>query len=61
MYYLIITLPLLSAISAGLFGRKIGEKGAGIITTSLIIITSILSLTALYEVAFLGSPTYLDI
>jgi NADH-quinone oxidoreductase subunit L len=43
MYYLILFIPLLSAITAGLFGRKIGEKGAGIITTGSIIVTSIMS------------------
>ena len=40
MYLLILFIPLMSAIIAGLFGRFIGEKGASIITTSLIGITS---------------------
>lgn len=61
MYYLILALPLISAISAGLLGRIIGEKGAGYLTTSLIIFTSFLSLIVLYEVGFSGAPTYLDI
>ncbi len=61
MYYLILTLPLISAISAGLFGRQIGEKGAGILTTSLILLTSFFSLIVLFEVGFSGAPTYLDV
>jgi NADH:ubiquinone oxidoreductase subunit 5 (subunit L)/multisubunit Na+/H+ antiporter MnhA subunit len=41
MYLTIIILPLLSAIIAGLLGRKIGNKGAGIITSVLLVMTSI--------------------
>jgi len=61
MYILIIALPLISAAIAGLAGRKIGEKGAGIITTCLILTTSFLSMIVLYEVGFAGAPTYVDI
>lgn len=61
MYYTILVLPLLSSIVAGLGGRYIGEKGASILTTTSIIITSILSLTVFYEVGLCGSPTYVDI
>jgi len=43
MYLLVLFLPLISAISAGIIGKKIGEKGAGIITTTYILITSIIS------------------
>jgi hypothetical protein len=43
MYILVLVIPLISATIAGLFGRKVGEIGAGIITTSLILITSIIS------------------
>jgi len=43
MYYTIVILPLISATIAGLGGRYIGEKGAGRITTTIILITSILS------------------
>lgn len=55
MYYLIILLPLLSSISVGFFGRYIGIKGAGILSTTLIIITSILSWIAFYEVGVCAS------
>jgi NADH:ubiquinone oxidoreductase subunit 5 (subunit L)/multisubunit Na+/H+ antiporter MnhA subunit len=43
MYYIILFLPLLSAITAGFFGRYLGAKGAGVITTACIMITSLMS------------------
>ena len=43
MYLSIILIPLISAASAGLFGRYLGSKGAGIFTTTSIGITSLLS------------------
>jgi NADH:ubiquinone oxidoreductase subunit 5 (subunit L)/multisubunit Na+/H+ antiporter MnhA subunit len=39
MYILVVFLPLLSAIIAGLFGRKIGIQGAKRLTTIIIFIT----------------------
>lgn len=56
MYLVIITLPLLAAISSGLLGRKLGVKGAQLITSGSIIITCLLSLIAFYEVAIAISP-----
>lgn len=61
MYYLILILPLLSAITAGLFGRFIGEKGAGTVTSTLIVITSIISWISFYEVGLSGSPVYISL
>jgi hypothetical protein len=43
MYALTLYLPLMSAVASGLFGRKLGEKGAGIFTTTTIILTSLIS------------------
>jgi NADH-quinone oxidoreductase subunit L len=43
MYTLIIFIPLFSAFISGFFGRFIGEKGAGIYTTSSILFTALLS------------------
>lgn len=43
MYILVLVIPLISAILAGLFGRYIGDKGAGLMTTGLILITSLIS------------------
>ncbi len=58
MYYILFFLPLMSATIAGLGGRYVGEKGAARITTSLIILTSLLSWFAFYEVGLNGCPTY---
>jgi NADH:ubiquinone oxidoreductase subunit 5 (subunit L)/multisubunit Na+/H+ antiporter MnhA subunit len=43
MYLLILFIPLFSATAAGLFGRHLGEKGAGVLTTACIALTSALS------------------
>jgi NADH:ubiquinone oxidoreductase subunit 5 (subunit L)/multisubunit Na+/H+ antiporter MnhA subunit len=61
MYILVLFIPLISSITAGLFGRKVGEKGAGIFTSSCIVTTFFLSCFILYEVAFNASPTYLHL
>jgi NADH:ubiquinone oxidoreductase subunit 5 (subunit L)/multisubunit Na+/H+ antiporter MnhA subunit len=59
MYGFILVIPLFSAAAAGLFGRHLGERGAGILTTSCISLTFGLSMFILYEVGFCGSNTYL--
>jgi NADH-ubiquinone oxidoreductase chain 5 len=56
MYLVIITLPLLAAISSGLLGRKLGVTGAQLITSGSVIITCFLSLVAFYEVGIAISP-----
>ena len=61
MYILVLFIPLLSAIIAGLFGRFIGEKGAGIITTSCIFISAFLSWTIFYEVGVCNTVTYIQL
>ena len=59
MYLLIIALPLMSCIFGSFFGEKVGPKGAGIITSSCIVLTSILSIICAYEVGICGAPVYL--
>lgn len=61
MYYLILLLPLFSSITVGFFGRFLGIKGAGILSTICIIITSILSWIAFYEVGICGSSVYINL
>nr|QNS38558.1 NADH dehydrogenase subunit 5 [Paracoccidioides brasiliensis] len=56
MYLIIIILPLLAAIFAGFFGRNLGTRGAQIITTSSIIITTVLAILAFIEVGYNNSP-----
>lgn len=61
MYLLIVFLPLIGSISAGLFGRKIGPYGSSILTTSCLILTFFCSFFAFYEVALLGCPVYIKL
>ena len=61
MYLLLLFLPLLSSIVAGLLGRRIGERGAGIYTSVSIVLTFILSVFILYEIGLGGSPTYITL
>jgi NADH-ubiquinone oxidoreductase chain 5 len=61
MYLILIFLPLFSAITAGLFGRKIGPYGASILTVTSLIITFLLSLFCFYEVGLAGSVVYIKL
>ncbi|MGO4404958.1 NADH-quinone oxidoreductase subunit L [Bosea sp. RAF48] len=56
MYHLIVFLPLIGFLIAGLFGRLIGARGSEIVTTSLLIVSAILSWVAFVQVGF-GSAT----
>jgi len=56
---LIIALaPLLGAIVAGLFGRKIGRTGAHTVTIAGVATSCVLSLYVLYQMLWEGAPTY---
>ena len=61
MYLLIVFLPLISALTAGLFGRFIGREGAKWITVGCTVTTFFMSLVAFYEVALAGSPCYFEV
>ena len=61
MYILVLFLPVLSAIISGLFGRKIGTKGAGILTSTCISICVIISCCIFYETVLNFSPTYIKL
>ncbi len=52
MYVLIVFLPLLAALIAGLFGRSIGDRGSQLVTSGAVIIAAILSWISLYQIAF---------
>ncbi|MFJ5367603.1 NADH-quinone oxidoreductase subunit L [Bosea sp. CER48] len=56
MYHLIVFLPLIGFLIAGLFGRLIGARGSEIVTTSLLIVSAVLSWVAFFQVGF-GSGT----
>lgn len=61
MYLSIIILPLLGSIIAGFFGRKVGVRGAQIITCSCVIATTILALLAWVEVGFNNIPVTINL
>jgi len=61
MYILVLFIPLLSAIISGLFGRKIGTKGAGILTSSCITISVVIACCIFYETTLNSSATYIKL
>lgn len=61
MYLAIIVLPLLGSIVSGFFGRKVGVSGSQIISCSTIIITTLLSLVAFFEVGLNNIPVSLQL
>nr|YP_010377440.1 NADH dehydrogenase subunit 5 [Hemiaulus sinensis]QYB23176.1 NADH dehydrogenase subunit 5 [Hemiaulus sinensis] len=61
MYLILIFLPLIGSITAGLFGRKLGPNGSAIITVSCLMLTFLISLFAFYEVAIIGCPVYINL
>lgn len=60
MYLLILYLPLISAMTVGLLGRKLGKKGGTFLSTSLIGLAFLLSSYIFYEVCLLGSKTNIE-
>lgn len=61
MYLAIIVLPLLGSIVSGLFGRKVGVRGAQIITSSCVIITAFLAIVAFFEVGLNNIPVSIQL
>lgn len=58
MYLLLVLLPLIGSILAGLFGRFLGRHGASIISTFCVGLTTLFSWIAFYEVGVCDSPVY---
>ena len=61
MYLLIVILPLLGSVSAGLFGRFLGHSGSPIITTICLFFTFSFSLLGFYEVALLDCCVFVNL
>jgi hypothetical protein len=61
MYLSIIILPLLGSIVSGFFGRKVGVKGAQIITCASVIMTTILSILSFFEIGFNNIPVTINL
>jgi len=51
MYQTIVFLPLIAALIAGLFGNKIGDRGAQVVTCGALVISAVLSWVAFFQVA----------
>jgi len=59
MYLNIVFLPLVGSFICGIFGSKVGGRGAGFITFGCVLVSLFLSFFAFYEVGFNMSPCYL--
>lgn len=61
MYANIVFLPFLAAILSGLFGRTLGVKGVHLINVTCLLITTVLSFIAFYEVVICNSPVSVEL
>jgi NADH-ubiquinone oxidoreductase chain 5 len=61
MYLSIVFLPFLAAILSGLFGRVLGVKGVYTINVTCLLVTTILSFIAFYEVILCNSPISIEL
>ena len=52
MYQTIVFLPLIAALVAGLFGSRIGDRGAQVVTCGALVISAVLSWVGFYQVAW---------
>ena len=52
MYTLIVLLPLIGFLVAGLFGRAIGDRASEVVTTSLLGLAAVLSWVVLFTVGY---------
>ena len=61
MYELIVFLPALGAILAGFFGRQIGPRGCGVLTSALVLFGAVLSWVAFFQVGIGGEEGRIEI
>ena len=61
MYALLFVFPLCGALVAGLGGRLLGRRGAGLLTVATTLAAFGVSLLALYEIGLAGSRVHLDL
>ena len=52
LYKIIVFAPLIGALIAGLFGRKIGEKPSMVVTTGFLFLSALLSWKAFFDIGF---------
>ena len=61
MYLAIVFLPLAGALLAGFFGRSLGDKMSGFLTSLFLVVAAVLSWIAFYHVGFLGEEARVPI
>lgn len=61
MYTCILFLLVGGALAAGVGGRKLGEKGAGVLTSSCLIISLSWSVLVFYEIILSFSTTHIKL
>jgi NADH-quinone oxidoreductase subunit L len=61
MYHLIVFLPLLGFLIAGLFGRRIGARPSELVTTCFLVVAAVLSWIAFFRVGYGGGATRVQV
>ena len=61
MYLVLIILPLIGSITAGIFGRKIGSMGSCLISVFCLFFSFFISLFVFYEVALMNCFVYINL
>ncbi|MGB0084328.1 MAG: NADH-quinone oxidoreductase subunit L [Rhodomicrobiaceae bacterium] len=61
MYTAIVFLPLIGAVIVGFFGRFLGDKASGVLTSTLLAVGMVLSWIAFYRVGFLGETARIQL
>ncbi|MCF6275277.1 MAG: NADH-quinone oxidoreductase subunit L, partial [Robiginitomaculum sp.] len=61
LYNIILFAPLIGALIAGLFGRRLGDKSAQIVTTGLLLLSAILSWFAFVKVGYGGETAEINL
>ena len=60
MYLLLVLLPLIGSVSAGIFGRFLGSRGAALVSTSCVCLSTLCSCLAFYECGLSGCVCSLE-
>ena len=60
MYLLLVLLPLIGSVVAGGFGRYLGYRGAALVSTSCVSVSTLCSFVAFYECGLCGSTCSLE-
>ncbi len=61
MYVLIVFLPLIASLIAGLGGSKIGDRGSQLITSGAVVTSAVLSWVSFFQVGIGGQPVTVEL